>query len=360
MGSALCLEYDRQEYYIKEGFKKPKISVIIPVYNVEKYLVECLDSLIFQTLKDFEIICVNDASTDNSLEILERYAKNDARFVVVSQENQGPGVARNNAIDIAKGEYIVFVDPDDWIEVNALEKIYSYFKKTNANVVQFDYREYSEEKNKYKEQNFKINLLNLCNYDISKMNVYNSIVLGKKNLLGYGMAVWNKAYSTSYIKANNIKFAPNKHGEDHIFSIMSALCTENIYYLNEYLYNYRIRIGSAVNKASVDNLCVFENNKLIRNFLIYKGLFETFEKTYRKYIQELIRYHYFAMPKEYQEMYKKMANEVLTEVEYKDFLAKTKNNNSLLENIFSVKNKRIYGTSHKCITILGFSFNLKR
>ena len=144
MGNTFRKEYNKSEYYIKESFKNPKLSVIIPVYNVEKYLRECLDSLVCQTLKEFEIICVNDASTDNSLEILERYARNDARFIIISQENQGPGVARNNAIDIAKGEYIVFVDPDDWIETNALEKIYNHFKKTNADVVQFNYKECSK------------------------------------------------------------------------------------------------------------------------------------------------------------------------------------------------------------------------
>ena len=87
----------------------PKVSVIIPVYNVEKYLRECLDSVINQTLSDIEIICINDGSTDNSLEILKEYAENDSRIKIITQENQGQGVARNNAIEAAQGEYLVFV-----------------------------------------------------------------------------------------------------------------------------------------------------------------------------------------------------------------------------------------------------------
>ena len=98
----------------------PKFSIIIPVYNVEKYLVECLESIVNQSFKDFEVICVNDGSTDNSLEILQKYAENDERFKVLNQENQGQGIARNNALNIANGEYILFVDPDDFIELNML------------------------------------------------------------------------------------------------------------------------------------------------------------------------------------------------------------------------------------------------
>lgn len=89
----------------------PKISIAIPIYNVEKYLRECLDSIINQTFGDFEVICVNDGSTDGSLNILNEYAQKDERFIIISQNNQGQGVARNKAIEVAGGEYILFVGP---------------------------------------------------------------------------------------------------------------------------------------------------------------------------------------------------------------------------------------------------------
>ena len=89
-----------------------KFSIIVPVYNVEKYLKECLDSIVNQTFGDFEIICINDESTDSSLDILKEYSEHDSRFVVISQKNQGQGVARNKGINLAKGEYVLFVDPD--------------------------------------------------------------------------------------------------------------------------------------------------------------------------------------------------------------------------------------------------------
>ncbi len=91
----------------------PKVSIIVPVYNVEKYLSTCLDSLINQTLKDIEIICINDGSTDNSLNILNEYAQKDTRIIVINKENSGPGSCRNLGIEKATGEYIQFVDSDD-------------------------------------------------------------------------------------------------------------------------------------------------------------------------------------------------------------------------------------------------------
>ena len=91
-----------------------KLSIIIPVYNVEKYLPKCLDSILNQSFKDFEIICINDGSSDNSLKILEEYK--DKRIIIINKENAGSGVARNAGLEIAKGEYIFFVDGDDWLE----------------------------------------------------------------------------------------------------------------------------------------------------------------------------------------------------------------------------------------------------
>ena len=114
-----------------------KISVIIPVFNVELYLEECLDSVINQSLDDLEIICVNDGSTDSSLSILEKYAKMDDRVKIISQENQGQGSARNKGLSIAKGECIYFIDSDDKIELDTLKDCYDCVKKNDLDFVMF-------------------------------------------------------------------------------------------------------------------------------------------------------------------------------------------------------------------------------
>ena len=112
----------------------PLISIIIPIYNCEKYLARCLDSVTNQTLKELEIICINDGSTDNSLNILNQYANTDSRINVISQENRKQGAARNKGLEIARGKYITFVDSDDWIDLDYCEKLYNSAEECNVNI----------------------------------------------------------------------------------------------------------------------------------------------------------------------------------------------------------------------------------
>ena len=113
----------------------PAISIIIPVYNTKIYLKKCLDSVINQTFKDIEIICIDDGSTDGSLDILQSYAKQDKRFVILKQEHKGAGEARNNGMNIAKGKYIQFLDSDDWFELNMLENMYNNAEKYSTDIL---------------------------------------------------------------------------------------------------------------------------------------------------------------------------------------------------------------------------------
>ena len=109
--------------------QKIKVSIIVPVYNVEKYLKRCLDSITNQTLKELEIICINDGSTDNSLKILKQYAHKDKRISIINKQNEGLSVARNTGMEAASGEYIGFVDSDDWIDLDFYKKLYTTAKK---------------------------------------------------------------------------------------------------------------------------------------------------------------------------------------------------------------------------------------
>lgn len=111
-----------------------KVSIIVPIYNVEKYLKRCLDSLVNQTLNDIEIICINDGSTDGSLEILNEYGRRDDRIVIINQENSGLSATRNKGIDIAKGQFIGFVDSDDWVSKDYFEKLYNSAIQNEAEI----------------------------------------------------------------------------------------------------------------------------------------------------------------------------------------------------------------------------------
>ena len=129
----------------------PLVSVIIPVYNVEKYLNQCLDSVIAQTLTDIEIICVNDSSTDGSLGILEEYEKKDKRIRVVTQPNSGAGAARNRGLSMASGKYLSFLDSDDFFEPDMLELAYQKAEEDSADFVVFNSNQYYTDKGKFVE-----------------------------------------------------------------------------------------------------------------------------------------------------------------------------------------------------------------
>lgn len=173
-----------------------KISVIIPVFNVENYLAKCLDSVINQTLKEIEIICVDDGSTDNSFNILNEYKSSDDRIQVYQQENGGHSAATNTALKYIKGDYIFFLDSDDWIELDALEKLYNNATENNCDLVLYDSIEHLPQ-NQFRERRFYIlnDLKNqIFDYKAEKRLVLNSYYVQ-----------WAKLYKTSFFKQHNLK-----------------------------------------------------------------------------------------------------------------------------------------------------------
>ena len=139
----------------------PKVSVIIPVYNIEEYLSQCLDTVLNQTLKEIEIICVDDGSTDNSLDILINYAKRDKRMTILKQENLHSGVARNAGISVAKGNYLSFLDSDDFFELDMLEKMYNKIFEKNSDIIICRCKSIDLNNGKFDEKKFN-NSLNLA------------------------------------------------------------------------------------------------------------------------------------------------------------------------------------------------------
>lgn len=337
-----------------------KFSIIIPVYNVEKFLRECLNSITSQTLKNFEVICIDDGSTDNSLGILQEYANKDSRFKVISQENQGQGIARNKAIDIASGEYLFFVDPDDFIESKTLASIYDKFCQTNSEIVQFDYATCRENGKYSGTKSYKKRLKKDFKFSIKNNQIFNWNDIKKKNLQGMSLCVWDKVYKTAFIKQHDIKFAPNKHGEDHIFSISANLLADKILYINKAFYHYRTRLGSAVNKASDDNFCIFDNVEILRKFLISNKLFDEYKASFEDYASTAFSWHYSNIPTESIDKYLNKCKEVLSSENYKLFLEKNKGDYSILEKIFSIRNQKINGVKIKYLTIFGKKFCIKK
>ena len=211
---------------------KVKISVIIPVYNVEKYLPACLDSIVSQTLGDIEILCVNDGSTDSSRQILEEYQKNDKRICIFDKENGGQGSARNYGLKSAGGEYVIFVDSDDWLEKDALEKIYRKIKNDDSDILLFNANIHHQ----------KNNILTKYNYVKPYYNLFKNTPFcpeEAKDVLFLPAAYLFKAYKTEFLKKCNYHYSENKFWEDHLPHITALSSANKISVLNEYIYNYR-------------------------------------------------------------------------------------------------------------------------
>ena len=253
-----------------------KVSVIVPVYNVEDYLIECLTSIINQTLKEIEIICIDDCSTDSSYNILEEYAKKDDRIrIIPHKENKGLGPARNTGIKEAKGEYISFIDSDDYISKDYLENLYNTAKKYNTDVV--------NNINIKKKLDNKLYLyeININNYlsrfqKLFKKNHFEGISNAnikdeKENTKNYPFVVaWNKLYRKTFLLDNDLFFMDIKKGsEDEDFYQRLLLNSPSISYNHNSIYYYRVRTSSLTEKYILDPNFIINNMTLMQNSINY-------------------------------------------------------------------------------------------
>lgn len=335
----------------------PKVSVIIPVYNVEKYLVKCLESIVNQTFQDIEIICVNDGSNDNSLEILKEYAQRDERIVVISQENKGVSFARNVALDIAKGDYIAFCDSDDTFELDLIEKCYNEITSNGDDVVVFG-------------MNILSKGVKSVRSDISFLQDNSPYTKDINVIMELSHNVCNKLFKRDFIEKHSIRFIENiKTIEDGIFCIMCVLNDAKMRLFPLPLYNYIIdRNDSATNNKEdvvyndIQSFYAFEKTGLLNNLddeiflaLIKKfllGLWGYYEdEAYTNIYKPQIRKFFGYLEKTYGrkrlrklKLYKKFRNRVGI--------------GGFLRTLFSIYNSK--EESAKIIKVLGFKIKLKR
>ena len=210
-----------------------KISVIIPVYNAEKYLRKCLDSVCNQTYMDWEVIAVDDGSLDNSYEILQEYAAKDSRFIIETKKNEGPGLTRNRALDKATGDYIVFLDSDDYIDKNYFELLARKYNETKAEVIFIDVLQ--------EDINGKI-----LRYE--KMSNFKD--LNRKDMIGCqmtGYMPWGgvrKATSRDLVERERLRYSEDTVGEEAIFSFELLRNANNVVFIEKPLYHYINHPGS--------------------------------------------------------------------------------------------------------------------
>lgn len=256
--------------------KKTAVSVIIPMYNAEKYLRECLDRLLRQTLKSIEIICVNDGSTDGTADILAEYEKKDSRVKVVYQENQGAGPARNHGMEHAKGEYLLFLDADDIFHEKLCEEAYYKAKYDMADIVLFEAFRFNVQSGEKEEMNWVLKEQLLpgklpFSAKDTKQKMY-QITTG---------CPWSKMFSRKFVEKYSLEFQNTKNAND-VFFVRSALAlAKRITVLKKRLVTYRFNDGSNTqsgkSKAPVEFYKAFKALKL---GLKERGIFERVEQSY--------------------------------------------------------------------------------
>ena len=250
-----------------------KVSVIIPIYNVEKYVEECLISVMNQTLKEIEIICVNDGSKDHSMEIVHKYAQEDDRIVVIHQENQGLSAARNTGLDKAKGTYVLFLDSDDWILPNTLQELYFVAEKNELDDIYFNaevFFDMAEEQ----ESGY-------LNY-YKRKKTYEGIYIGREfaeKIMKNGdfrPSACLQMIRREWLLENNLRFYEGIIHEDNLFTLQSMMLAEKVMFLDQGYYQRRVREDSIITtEKGVKNavgyfVCIMEMGK----FLIDKELEE--------------------------------------------------------------------------------------
>lgn len=262
-----------------------KISIIIPVFNTSKYLNKCIQSVIDQSLKEMEIILINDGSTDESKRIIQSFAEKDKRVFFIDGKNEGVSAARNKGIDVAQGEFVGFIDSDDWVEPKMFETLFLKAKEADADLAICNLVLKEEGKNKV----IRLDLEN----KISDINSNRTKELVNLMRFKYDFGNCNKIYSAHIIKHNKLLFAENmKVYEDLLFNLCYFQYSQKAIIVNEAMYHYRIHPDSVMNVSKHD--VVTEYNLLFsgfNTFCISQNLREGVEKCN----EEMRRGFYFAV-----------------------------------------------------------------
>ena len=353
----------------------PKISVIIPVYNVEQYLRQCLDSVVNQTLKDIEIILVDDGSTDSSLSICNEYAQKDSRIKVLKQNHKGAGAARNKGLKIAKGKYLSILDSDDYFELDMLQKLYAKATENNADITICDIYHYD---NLTKETKY-------FDWIIQKSKIPQNLIFNYKDFPDYIFNcfqnwAWNKLFKSDFIKLNNIKFQEIKRTNDLYFTCCALVLANKITYLDEKLVYYRFNTIS--NCQSTNYMAPKDFAKAfikLKKFLEKKNIYKEVKRSYINWAICSCLYNLHTLEK-YPKTYTKLLNYLIdsgfyemdiseinknlfySEYEYNEFkrLYDLKNIHykNKFEKFFSIKNS--WDRRHKIITVLGIRIKIRR
>lgn len=244
-----------------------KLSILVPIYNVEKYLRQCLDSICAQTLKDIEIICINDGSTDKSLSIVKEYARKDPRIIVIDKPNSGYGDSMNQGLQIAKGEYIGIIESDDWVAADAFAELYRLAREHHSDVVKANFYKFCTPDDG-PERAEKIS-------EIPELQVLHS-PKSRRELFRFAPAIWSAIYRRKFLERNKIKFLPTPGAsyQDTSFNFKVWALAQDIVLTPSAFVHYRVdNAGSSINDPSKANFVVGEHAE-IEAFLTQRDMLD--------------------------------------------------------------------------------------
>jgi len=305
---------------MKSGLS-PLVSIIVPVYNSSKYLHECLDSIVNQTFKDIEVICVNDGSTDNSLDILNEYALKDERLRVISKDNSGSGsvaTARNMGFDYSNGKYVQWLDSDDFFELDMIRTLVEKAEQTNADIVVCGAKCYDDTKKQFNNSFASISqgvALAPCNQPFSYKDCIEYIFqIGN-------LYIWNKLFKKKLIESNNLRFERLPLCEDLYVVNMAIITAERIATVDKDLYYYRINTGSNLSdKITLHPNATFIACLPVLNALNKLNIYESVRKSFINLVLPSIRYFYDGMKtfEAFEYLHNTLRNEVFKQLDIVD------------------------------------------
>ena len=259
--------------------ENPVVSVIVPVYNVEQYLPQCLDSIVNQTLKNIEIICVNDSSTDNSLNILNHYAEKDPRIKVVTQPNGGAGAARNRGLSLAAGKYLSFLDSDDFFEPDMLELAYNKAVCDKADFVVFQSDQYYTDRKEFVSVPWT-----LREKEIPPYTPFNHRQLTDNIFKVFVGWAWDKLYDREFVEKNHLRFQEQRTSNDMLFVFSGVAVAKRISVVKKVLAHQRRDAKDSLSKTRENSWhCFYDALSALRDRLKSEGLYDELEKDYINY-----------------------------------------------------------------------------
>lgn len=254
---------------------KPKVSIIIPVFDGELFLHNCLDSILNQTLTDYEVICINDGSKDNSLTILEEYGETDERFIIITkQSNFGQSLARNEGLRIARSDYVCFIDDDDFIDENYLKSLWDQITLSDADICLCGGDEYLDAKGVYKTADWIFNREKLPEAQIFSASQYPRTIFQM-----FGEAPWARILRREFVMKEKLTFNHFNVFEDFSFSCLSLCLANKITYIDKLLYHHRKHTRQASSRLW-NNLVNFDALIVVKKYLTNNGLYGSYKLSY--------------------------------------------------------------------------------